>query len=279
MSLCVVVSVNVALRAQAASTDWPQWRGPERNGISRDTGLLREWPRTGPAVVWSASQLGAGYGSVAVAGDRVFVQGMKNRQSMVTSLDRASGKPVWSIALGAAQDRRVPVDPAVDDGRGRGGQRQRRHRDAVAKADGHHVDVAPRAGDLRRAELGQLEGLVASLPDSRVRDQLALVASFDSSADPADVARVTGTSGHAAESVPFAIWLAGWGEANGLVEAVLAAARAGGDTDSIASITGQILGTRLGFAGLPIDLVTRLVDVDELQLLARRFTAVSRRAA
>jgi outer membrane protein assembly factor BamB len=99
-----VVSVNVALRGQAASTDWPQWRGPERNGISRDTGLLREWPRTGPAVVWSASQLGAGYGSVAVAGDRVFVQGMKNRQSMVTSLDRGSGKPVWSVALGAAQE-------------------------------------------------------------------------------------------------------------------------------------------------------------------------------
>ena len=54
------------------------------------------------AGAWSASQLGAGYGSVAVAGDRVFVQGMKNRQSVVTSLDRASGKPVWSVALGSS---------------------------------------------------------------------------------------------------------------------------------------------------------------------------------
>ena len=99
-----MVSVGVALRAQATSTDWPQWRGLERNGVSRETGLLREWPRTGPTVVWSASQLGEGYGSVAVAGSRVFVQGMKNRQSVVTSLDRASGNPVWSVANGTAQE-------------------------------------------------------------------------------------------------------------------------------------------------------------------------------
>jgi outer membrane protein assembly factor BamB len=98
------VSTIVSLKAQTASTDWPQWRGPERNGISRETGLLREWPRSGPAVVWSATQLGAGYGSVAIAGNRVFVQGMKTRQSVVTSLDRASGKPVWSVAIGSAQE-------------------------------------------------------------------------------------------------------------------------------------------------------------------------------
>jgi outer membrane protein assembly factor BamB len=103
---CAVATVcaAVTLNAQSASTDWPQWRGAERNGVSRDTGLLRQWPRSGPALAWTASQLGAGYGSVAVAGDRVFVQGMKNRQSVVTSLDRASGKAAWSVALGSAQD-------------------------------------------------------------------------------------------------------------------------------------------------------------------------------
>jgi outer membrane protein assembly factor BamB len=98
------VCAFATLDAQAPSTDWPQWRGADRNGISRDTGLLREWPRSGPALAWSASQLGSGFGSVSVAGNRVFVQGMKDRQSMVTSLDRASGKPVWSIALGSAQE-------------------------------------------------------------------------------------------------------------------------------------------------------------------------------
>ena len=102
--LCLIASAVVAVLAQSPSTDWPQWRGLERNGVSHETGLMREWPRTGPAVAWSATQLGAGYGSVAVAGNRVFVQGMKNRQSLVTSLDRASGKPVWSVALGSAQE-------------------------------------------------------------------------------------------------------------------------------------------------------------------------------
>ena len=106
-SRCVVIAASVGglvvtLSAQSPSTDWPQWRGPDRSGVSRETGLLREWPRSGPALAWSAAQLGAGYGSVAVAGDRVFVQGLKNRQSVITSLDRSSGKAVWSVALGSS---------------------------------------------------------------------------------------------------------------------------------------------------------------------------------
>jgi len=68
-----VVCAVVSLSAQSASTDWPQWRGQDRSGVSRETGLLREWPRSGPTLTWSASQLGAGYGSVSVAGARVFV--------------------------------------------------------------------------------------------------------------------------------------------------------------------------------------------------------------
>ena len=114
---CVVIAIGafgfaVALSAQSPSTDWPQWRGPDRSGISRDTGLLREWPRSGPSLAWSASQLGAGYGSVAVAGDRVFVQGMKEkRQSMVTSLDRATGKAVWSVALGSSGENEQGSGP------------------------------------------------------------------------------------------------------------------------------------------------------------------------
>jgi outer membrane protein assembly factor BamB len=92
-----------ALGAQAPSSDWPQWRGPDRNGVSRETGLLQEWPRTGPRVVWTASQLGEGFGSIAVAGDRVFVQGARARQSVVSSLDRATGKLVWSAAIGPSR--------------------------------------------------------------------------------------------------------------------------------------------------------------------------------
>jgi outer membrane protein assembly factor BamB len=88
--------------APSAAADWHQWRGPDRNGQSRETGLLKQWPSTGPAVVWSVANLGAGYGSVAVSGDRVFVQGMRDGQSIVSSLNRADGKVLWSKPLGRA---------------------------------------------------------------------------------------------------------------------------------------------------------------------------------
>lgn len=101
---------TVTLRAQSTSFDWPQWGGPDRNGVSKETGLLKQWPRSGPTVAWSAAMIGAGYGSVAVAGDRVFVQGMRNRQSVVTSLNRANGMMAWVRVVG----------PAVDNDRGPG---------------------------------------------------------------------------------------------------------------------------------------------------------------
>src|SRR5688572_22803397 len=90
--------------APAPGNDWPQWRGPERSGISRETGLLKQWPSSGPPAQWSANGLGAGYGSVAVKGTQVFVQGLKNRQSVVTALGRADGKVQWTRAIGSGRD-------------------------------------------------------------------------------------------------------------------------------------------------------------------------------
>ncbi len=84
-------------------TDWPQWRGPRRDGVSRETGLLTRWPRTGPARVWSTEDLGGGYGSVAVQGGRVFVQGMRAAQSVVTSLDADTGARVWRTPIGRSR--------------------------------------------------------------------------------------------------------------------------------------------------------------------------------
>jgi len=97
-----LIGASFSVRAQSpAPADWPQWRGVNRDGISRETGLLKEWPRSGPPVVWSAANVGEGYGSVSVRGDRVFVQGLENQRSVVTSLNRADGKVVWVRPLGA----------------------------------------------------------------------------------------------------------------------------------------------------------------------------------
>jgi len=125
----LIVSV-IALNAQS-SVDWPQWRGPDRNGISKETGLLSQWPRSGPPVAWSAAMLGAGYGSIAVQGDRVYVQGMRNRQSVVSTLNRADGKLVWVRILG----------PAGDNDRGPGPR-------STPTIDGDRVYVLSETGDL-----------------------------------------------------------------------------------------------------------------------------------
>src|SRR5262252_1911786 len=92
-------------------SDWPQWRGPERNGLSKDTGLLKQWPSSGPQRVWSISNLGEGYGSLAIKGDRVFVQGSRGGASVVFCLNRADGKTVWTAALGAKLNKDVGNGP------------------------------------------------------------------------------------------------------------------------------------------------------------------------
>ena len=125
-----IVSV-IALNAQSSSVDWPQWRGPDRNGISKETGLLSQWPRSGPPVAWSAAMLGAGYGSISVQGDRVYVQGMRNRQSVVSTLNRADGKQVWVRILG----------PAGDNDRGPGPR-------STPTIDGDRVYALSETGDL-----------------------------------------------------------------------------------------------------------------------------------
>ena len=104
LTLAVAAALSAAVLGQAPAADWPQWRGTERTGISKETGLLRQWPAAGPASAWTASGLGAGYGSVAVSGDRVFVQGARERESVVSSLSRADGKVVWTKVIGARGD-------------------------------------------------------------------------------------------------------------------------------------------------------------------------------
>jgi len=90
--------------APTTAADWPQWRGPSRSAISPETGLLRSWPAAGPPRAWSTSNLGAGFGSIAVSRDRIFVQGMRNSQSVVSALNRADGTLVWARPIGRAGD-------------------------------------------------------------------------------------------------------------------------------------------------------------------------------
>lgn len=87
--------------SRARADDWPQWRGPRRDGVSAETGLLRQWPTNGPVAVWVATGLGRGYSSVAVVGDRVYTMGDGPEASFVHALDgKAKGKKLWSTKVG-----------------------------------------------------------------------------------------------------------------------------------------------------------------------------------
>jgi len=91
---------------QLHAADWPQWRGVNRDGISPETGLLKQWPAGGPKLVWKASGLGEGYSSFAVSGARLFTQGQRAGVQYVMAFDVASGKKLWEVANGRAYEER-----------------------------------------------------------------------------------------------------------------------------------------------------------------------------
>jgi outer membrane protein assembly factor BamB len=98
--LCLIASLIPSY--SRAADDWPQWRGPNRDGISPDKGLLKEWPEAGPKLAWKATGIGIGYANVSVVGDRIYTTGDQDGASMVFALQLADGKPIWSAKVGEA---------------------------------------------------------------------------------------------------------------------------------------------------------------------------------
>lgn len=86
--------------ALSNGTDWPQWRGPARDGMSEETGLLTRLPEGGPKLEWKTTGLGGGYSTVSVVGDRLYTAGDRTDTSFVFALDAATGKQVWAAKLG-----------------------------------------------------------------------------------------------------------------------------------------------------------------------------------
>lgn len=88
-------AIFLILSFTAIAADWPQWRGPNRDGISGETGLLTSWPSGGPKVVWRVNGLGEGYSSFAVVHGRMYTQGQRGKQEFVIALDAANGNKIW----------------------------------------------------------------------------------------------------------------------------------------------------------------------------------------
>ena len=87
--------------AQTAAV-WPQWRGPNRDGISKETGLLKEWPADGPSLVWKTTGAGRGYSSFSISGGKMYTMGLRGDREFVVSFDVATGKEAWATPHGSA---------------------------------------------------------------------------------------------------------------------------------------------------------------------------------
>jgi len=77
-----------------ANPAWPSWRGPLRDGVARETGLLLDWPSQGPPVVWKAPA-GTGYSSMAVANGRLVTMLRRGDEEQIVCLDARTGEPRW----------------------------------------------------------------------------------------------------------------------------------------------------------------------------------------
>ena len=117
----MVGCTGVMLWAQTGG-HWPQFRGPNRSNVSPDSGLLKEWPKDGPPLLWKATNLGGGMGTVAVAEGRVYLLVFRDGIEYAVALDRGTGKEVWAASLGKARQETAMQflfqrQPVVDEGR------------------------------------------------------------------------------------------------------------------------------------------------------------------
>lgn len=93
----LILSLGLAFAA-----DWPQWRGPNRDGKSTETGLLTSWPEGGPKQLWKTGGLGEGYSSFSVVKGRLYTQGQRGDQEFVMAIDTSNGKKIWETPAGQA---------------------------------------------------------------------------------------------------------------------------------------------------------------------------------
>jgi outer membrane protein assembly factor BamB len=109
---CAILAFSLAGPGDAVSSrlpsqgyDWPQWQGPNRNGVSRETGLLKSWPQHGPPLLWQAGRLGIGFSTLAIAHGRIITMGKRGAKEYVIALDERDGKRLWDRAIARVRNK------------------------------------------------------------------------------------------------------------------------------------------------------------------------------
>ena len=122
--LAVVATVSTALANEESFGEWPQWRGPNRDGVSTESGLLRNWPEGGPKLLWEITGLGTGYSSVSISNGKLYTMGDRTgtdpkhpgKAQFVIAFDLATRKELWAAYIGPPHDDGPRCTPTVDDG-------------------------------------------------------------------------------------------------------------------------------------------------------------------
>ena len=96
-----VAVLALSISSVAWGDDWPQWRGPQRDGTSKETGLLQEWKPEGPALLWHVKDVGEGYSTPSVVGNRLYLLASRGlNDEFVVARDTTSGAVVWAQRIG-----------------------------------------------------------------------------------------------------------------------------------------------------------------------------------
>lgn len=100
LALILSTSAVLAFAAPAASPEWPQWRGPNRDAVAQESALLTQWPEAGPPLAWKASGLGGGFSSLAISGGRIYTLGDLQGSQQVVAMNLADHKILWTAKVG-----------------------------------------------------------------------------------------------------------------------------------------------------------------------------------
>jgi outer membrane protein assembly factor BamB len=100
--LAMVLTSATAFAGSPESFDWPQWQGPDRNAVSKESGLLKEWTEDGPPLAWKIKGLGGGYSGPAIAAGRIFGMSNRGEDEVIWALSETDGKTLWVTRLGPA---------------------------------------------------------------------------------------------------------------------------------------------------------------------------------
>src|SRR6478672_11770100 len=103
-ALALSIAAPAPKDSPAPGLDWPQWRGPNRDGVSQETGLLKTWPKDGPKLLWEFDKTGLGYSSFSVVGDTLYTMGGEDaahgNKEFALAVDINTGKEKWRTDLG-----------------------------------------------------------------------------------------------------------------------------------------------------------------------------------